>query len=473
MIARSSAVIADIVGGTLHGADIVVDGSVETDSRLVRDGSIFIAMPGEATDGHRFVDAAVASGAALIICERPIETTVPFIVVPEGVEALAALARHVVQSLRPAMRVIGVTGSNGKTTTKNMLQSILERHGETVSPVKSFNNEVGAPMTMLRATESTRFLVLELGASREGDIARLTAIAMPDIAVVLKVGLAHAGEFGGVERTQRAKLELVRDLPADATAILNHDDDRVRWMRDHTAARVRWFGTEPVEGTGSVESLWASDIATSIEGTTWTLHRGDESWPVRLQILGEHHVMNALAALSVADTLGLDLGEAIDALETLPRAERWRMELLRPSAGVTVINDAYNASPDSMAAALRTLAGIARDAGARSIAVLGEMAELGPYAALEHDAVGRTLVRLGIDRLIVVGSGAKAIHDAAELESSFGQDTVFVESAAEAEQLLRSDITDGDVVLFKSSLSAGLKDLGDRIGGVDAREVAA
>jgi UDP-N-acetylmuramoyl-tripeptide--D-alanyl-D-alanine ligase len=467
MLRMRASEIAQAVGGVLHGDDAVVTGSVETDSRLVTPGGAFFAMPGEVTDGHRFVDAAIAAGAALIVAERPLEQDVPHVVVADGVVALGALAAEVIRRVRAAgeLTVIGVTGSNGKTTTKNMLQAILEEHGPTVSPVKSFNNEVGAPMTMLRIDEATRFLVLEMGASVVGDIARLTAMAHPDLGVVLKVGLAHAGEFGGVEATTRAKTEMVQDLGEHHVAVLNRDDERVRGMAAATRARIAWFGTEPGPADEPT-TLWASDVESTLEGTLATIHRGDESWPLRLRILGEHHVMNALAALTVADALGLDLERAIAALGTMHRAERWRMELLEPGGGITVINDAYNASPDSMAAALRSLAHMTRQASRRSVAVLGEMGELGPLSAEEHDRVGRLAVRVRIDRLVVVGTGAKAIHDAAELESSFGQDTVWVEDAEQAEALLRSSLEPGDVVLVKSSLSAGLKDLGDRIGGV-------
>lgn len=467
MLRMRASEIAQVVDGVLHGDDAVVTGSVETDSRLVTPGGAFFAMPGEVTDGHRFIDAALAAGAALVVAERPLEQDVPHVVVADGVVALGALAAEVIRRVRAAgeLTVIGVTGSNGKTTTKNMLQAILEEHGPTVSPVKSFNNEVGAPMTMLRIDEATRFLVLEMGASVVGDIARLTAMAHPDLGVVLKVGLAHAGEFGGVEATTRAKTEMVQDLGEHHVAVLNRDDERVRGMAAATRARIAWFGTEPGPADEPT-TLWASDVESTLEGTLATIHRGGESWPLRLRILGEHHVMNALAALTVADALGLDLERAIAALGTMPRAERWRMELLEPGGGITVINDAYNASPDSMAAALRSLAHMTRQAARRSVAVLGEMGELGPLSAEEHDRVGRLAVRVRIDRLVVVGTGAKAIHDAAELESSFGQDTVWVEDAEQAEALLRSSLEPGDVVLVKSSLSAGLKDLGDRIGGV-------
>jgi UDP-N-acetylmuramoyl-tripeptide--D-alanyl-D-alanine ligase len=472
MLRMRASEIAQAVGGALHGDDVLVTGSVETDSRLVTAGGVFFAMPGEVTDGHRFIDAAIAAGAALIVAGRPLEQPVPHVVVDEGVVALGLLAAEVIRRVRSAgeLTVIGVTGSNGKTTTKNMLQAILEEHGPAVSPVKSFNNEVGAPMTMLRIDEATRFLVLEMGASVEGDIARLTAMSHPDVGVVLKVGLAHAGEFGGIETTARAKTEMVSDLGEDGVAVLNRDDERVRAMAAATRARVTWFGTEPGPADEPTR-LWADGIDSTLEGTVATVHRqdadgGEESWPLRMRILGEHHVMNALAALTVADALGLDLGRAVDALASLERAERGRMELLEPGGGITVINDAYNASPDSTAAALRSLAHMTRQAGRRSIAVLGEMAELGPHAVEEHDRLGRLAVRVRIDRLIVVGSGAKAIHDAAELESSFGQETTFVETADEAEALLRAELAEGDVVLFKSSNVSGLQPLAERIGGL-------
>lgn len=465
MLRLTASEIAEAIGGTLHGDDVTVTGSVETDSRLVEPGGLFVAMPGEVTDGHRFVGAALERGAALVIAERAIDEQVPHILVPSGVAALQALAAEVIRRVRAAgeLTVVGITGSNGKTTTKNMLQAALERHGATVSPVKSFNNEVGAPMTMLRIDEGTRYLVLEMGASYEGDIARLTALSHPDIGVVLKVGLAHAGEFGGIETTQRAKTEMVRDLAPEHVAILNRDDERVRAMAGATEAAVAWFGTEPGPADDPTR-LWADGIDSTLEGTVATVHRGEESWPLRMRILGEHHVMNALAALTVVDALGLDVAQAIEDVAGMPRAERGRMEVLEPGGGITVINDAYNASPDSTAAALRALAHMTRQAGRRSVAVLGEMAELGPHAVEEHDRLGRLVTRLRIERLVVVGAGAKPIHDAAELESSFGQETTFVETAEEAEALLRAELVAGDVVLLKSSNVSGLMALAERIG---------
>jgi UDP-N-acetylmuramoyl-tripeptide--D-alanyl-D-alanine ligase len=473
LIALSLGDIASIVAGrlVLAGADaglpddvaatFTVGGSVQTDSRLVGPGSIFFALPGEVTDGHLFANAAVAAGAALLVTERELSVAVSQIVVADGVEALAALARAVVARVhaRGALTVVAITGSNGKTTTKNLLRAILSAQAPTVAPPGSFNNQVGAPVSMLGIDEATRYLIVEMGASGAGEIARLVRIAQPDIGIVLKVGLAHVGVFGGIDAVERAKSEMVVDLPAGAVAILNADDGRVAAMAGRTAARVRTFG---LSDTADVR---ADGIEATAAGTSFTVSTPHGTATVHLRILGEHHVINALAALSVSDELGIDLAEAITAIESVPRAERWRMEVLTPGDGVVVINDAYNASPDSTAAALKTLAQILRP-GERSVAVLGEMAELGEYADEEHDRIGRLAVRLNVQKLIVVGHNARHIHDAAGLEGSWDGETVLVDTADEAYALLRGELRSGDVVLVKSSKSAGLRFLGDRLGGV-------
>jgi len=459
--------VNDALGGELLlprrvTADAFVDGSVQTNSTLVEHGSVFFALPGETTDGHLFVDDAVERGAALVIAERALELPVPVIVVPDGVTALADLARLVVARVRTEgrLQVIGITGSNGKTTTKNLLQAILETQGPTVAPAASFNNHVGAPITMLRVDAATEYLISEMGASHAGEIARLVGIAMPDISVVLKVGLAHAGEFGGIEATQRAKSEIVRGLPATAAAVLNADDSRVAAMAGMTAARAVWFGLSPDA------EVRARDVRATASGTRFTLEVDGAVHEVALRILGEHHVSNALAALAVARELGIPMERAIPAIEAVPRAERWRMEVLQPGGGITVINDAYNASPDSTAAALKTLAQI-REPGQRTVAVLGEMAELGDYAQDEHDRIGRLVVRLNIAKLVVVGDRARHIHAAAGLEGSWDGESVFVPDLDAAYDLLREQLRAGDVVLVKSSKSAGLRFLGDKLGGVE------
>jgi UDP-N-acetylmuramoyl-tripeptide--D-alanyl-D-alanine ligase len=465
VIGLSLAEIAQIIGGRLVTsvpADTVVAGPVHTDSRLVVPGSIFFALPGEVTDGALFAESAVAAGAALVVGERELDLPVPVVVVDDGVSALAALAAAVVARVRTAgqLSVVAITGSNGKTTTKNLLRAILGAHAPTVAPQGSFNNHVGAPISMLGIDFDTRYLVVEMGASGAGEIARLVAIAKPDIGIVLKVGLAHVGEFGGIDAVQRAKSEMVTDLRPDSIALLNADDDRVAAMAALTPATVRWFGLS------DSADVRAEDVEATAQGTQFTLVADGIRMPVSLRILGEHHVLNALAALAVARELGIDLAEAIGAIEAVVRAERWRMELLLPASGAIVINDAYNASPDSMAAALKTLAQI-RGENDRTIAVLGEMAELGEYSDEEHDRIGRLVVRLNIRKLIVVGHGARHIHNAAGLEGSWDGESVFVSSADEAYDLLREDLGTGDIVLVKSSKSANLRFLGDRLGGVN------
>ena len=466
MIRMTLAEVAAAVTGTLHPAhhdtpETVVDGDVDTDSRMIGAGDIFVAKPGEVTDGHHFVDAAVEAGAVLAIVERRVDAPVSQIVVPDAVAALSDLARVVVASVRAGgqLRIVGITGSNGKTTTKNMLARILQDEGDTVAPRGSFNNEVGAPLTMLRVRAQTRFLVSEFGASGPGEIARLAGLVSPDVGVVLMVGLAHAGGFGGVEETLKAKTELVEAVRPGGVAVLNADDARVVTMAAVAASRdveVRWFGR------GAAAEIRAEDVEVTAAGTTCTIVAGDERFPLRLRVLGEHHVMNALAALTAARELGVPLPSAIARLETLEIAERWRMQPLG-SDRVRIINDAYNASPDSMAAALRTLAQIAGP-GERKVAVLGAMSELGEFAGEEHDRVGLLAVRLRIERIVVVGRDARRLFLAAVGEGSWDGEAVFFETADEAFEYLLHELRDGDRVLVKSSNSAGLRHLGDRLG---------
>lgn len=456
--------IAETLGGRLAGpgdASATASGEVHTDSRKVVPGAIFFALQGEFTDGHLFAGPAADNGAALLIVERELELAVPQIVVADGYVALAALAREVVARVRArgALRVVAVTGSNGKTTTKNMLRGVLEGEGATVAPWGSFNNHVGAPVSILAVDYDTKFLVVEMGASAIGEISKLISIVTPDVGIVLKVGLAHVGEFGGPDAVETAKSEMVTDLPESAVAILNADDGRVVRMAAKTRARVDWFGL------AETADVRASDIEATASGTAFTLHVGEVSRRVQLRILGEHHVMNALATIAATLALGVPIERSVPALETMARAERWRMEVLARADGVTVINDAYNASPDSMAAALKTLAQITAP-GQRSVAVLGEMAELGEYADEEHDRIGRLIVRLNVAKLIVVGHNARHIHNAAGLEGSWDGESVLVATADEAYDVLRDELRSGDVVLVKSSGSAELRFLGDRIAGV-------
>ena len=451
--------IAEVISAELYGdGEKIVSGSVETDSRLVSAGSLFVAKPGEVTDGHNFIAAALANGAVAAIVEHKTADDIPQLVVADSVLALGKLAGYVVAKVRGLgdLKVIGITGSNGKTTTKNMLREILSSSGATIAPEESYNNEVGAPYSMLRITKDTKFLVVEMGAGGKGSISYLAKMAKPDIAIELKVGLAHAGEFGGIENTQAIKAELVEELSDDAILLLNTDDARVAEMASLTKAKVLGFGMH------HSSQYLASDISVSIEGTNFTIHRPDGSTDaVHLQILGEHHIYNALAALATADVLGVDADSAIKALENMKLAEKWRMELSVRKDGLTVINDAYNASPDSMKAALQTLAQLGRQTGKKTVAVLGEMAELGEFSLHEHDAIGRIAVRLNLGQIVVIGKAAKLIHMGASQEGSWDGESAYFDEISDAKAYLRGMLTGDEIVLVKSSKSANLRHLGD------------
>ena len=488
MIKLTLTEVAAAIGGKLispefaspdASAAIAVTGSVETDSRLVEVGSLFFAKPGEITDGHLFVAGAAESGAVASVVERYVDAASdhPQIVVDNVVSALGKLAAVVLARVRAVgnLQVIGVTGSNGKTTTKNLLNAILSQVGPTVAPIESYNNEVGAPISVLKIDFDTRFLVAELGAGGVGSIRYLAELIQPDIGVLLKVGLAHVGEFGGIETAAAIKGELL-DVMAERAAlgqscqlVANLDDSYVRELVGlHPSLNVTWFGSNAdsdYRTTGAEISLGSTTFDLSWPAAAGGTARPQQ--PVHLQILGEHHIMNALASIAVADLLGVPRADIIQAVEGVALAERWRMQVLKRNDGVTIINDAYNASPDSMKAALQTLAQLGRQ-GHRTIAVLGEMAELGVFSRTEHDAIGRLVVRYNIDQLVVVGQAARLIHMGASLEGSYDGESKFFESASEALAYLRGMLAEGDVVLVKSSKSANLRFLGDELSEVSA-----
>lgn len=464
MISLTPALIAEALEGRLvlsplASNDAALTKPAQTDSREIAEGEIFVARRGEETDGHLFASQAVDRGAALLIVEREVDDRVPQVVVNDATVALGQLAKAVVGLALDGskLRIVGITGSNGKTTTKNLVADMAERLGPTVASEKSFNNEVGGPLTMLRVTADTETLVAEMGASAEGEIARLTHMAPPHIGVVLSVGLAHAGEFGGIETTFRTKSEMVRDLPATAVAVLNRDDPWVSRMKDLTQARVVWFGQR------EDADVRASSVVASKGGTSFTLHIAGESHEVRFRVLGEHHVANALAAAAVGLELGLTPEKIVQSLESATLAAPGRMQVLACRDGITVINDAYNASPDSMSAALKTLAQISHP-GARTVAVLGAMSELGELAGEEHDRIGLLAVRLGISELVVVGKEARRLHISSINEGSWDGESVFFESHDEALAYLVRTVQPEDTVLVKSSNAAGLQLLGDRLG---------
>jgi UDP-N-acetylmuramoyl-tripeptide--D-alanyl-D-alanine ligase len=457
VIALTLGEIAAIVDGRLHDADpgALVTGPVDFDSRKVTAGGLFLALPGEHVDGHDYVSAAIGQGAVAAVVTRAVQG--PSIEVADGFAALAALAGAVARRL-PHATVIAVTGSSGKTSTKDLLVQLLGRLGPTVAPPGSFNNELGHPYTVLLADTDTRFLVLEASARGIGHIAFLAGIAPPRIGVVLNVGSAHLGEFGSRAAIAAAKGELVEALPraaAGGVAVLNADDPLVLAMAARTAARV------VTVGLAAGADVRADEVVFDDLGRAgFTMHAAGGCAAVRLRLVGAQHVGNALAASAVALECGMALADIADALGQAVLVSRWRMELTERADGVLVINDAYNANPESMRAALEALASVARprrSRGGRSFAVLGPMAELGDQGPTEHAALGRLAARLGLSRVIAVGEQARPISHAAALEGSWTGAASVVPHARTAIAVLREELRPGDVVLVKASRSAGLE----------------
>jgi len=435
-------------------ADPLVDGPVVTDSREAAPGSLYIARIGEDLDGHQFVAAARSQGAVAALTSRPV-ADLPSVVVQDVQAAFVSLAGALVARKANAV-VIGITGSSGKTGTKDLLRSVLQRHGETVANVGSLNSEVGVPLTVCRITPTTAYLVLEMGSRGMGHIEYLTRIARPQIGVVLNVGTAHLGEFGSQEAIGRAKAELVQALPATGFAVLNTDDPIVWRMASQTRAQVIGVG-ESAEA-----AIRAQDISLDPQGrASFTLVTDQGAVPVALRLHGQHQGGNALAAAAVALAVGMALGDVATALGEARPLSRWRMEVHERADGVTIVNDAYNANPDSMRAALKALAAMGH--GRRTWAVLGEMLELGSESVAEHEALGRLAVGLGISRLVAVGQGAEPIDEGARDEGSSDQESTWVRDTDVAYELLRQHLAPGDVVLVKSSRDAGLRWLGDRL----------
>ncbi|MFF4042588.1 UDP-N-acetylmuramoyl-tripeptide--D-alanyl-D-alanine ligase [Streptomyces sp. NPDC001816] len=467
MIALSLAEIAAVVGGQTHDIpdpSVQVTGPVVRDSREVVPGTLFAAFVGERVDGHDFAQAVVEAGAVAVLASRPVG--VPAIVVDDVQTALGALARHVVRRLGATL--VALTGSAGKTSTKDLIAQVLRSKAPTVFTPGSLNNEIGLPLTALSATEDTRFLVLEMGARGIGHIRYLTDLTPPKIGLVLNVGTAHIGEFGGREQIAQAKGELVETLPEDGAAILNADDPLVRAMASRTKAKVVLFG-ESAEADVRAENVRLTDSGQP----AFRLHTPSGASDVTMRLYGEHHVSNALAAAAVAHELGLSAEEIATALSEAGSLSRWRMEVTERPDGVTIVNDAYNANPESMRAALRALAAMGK--GRRTWAVLGKMAELGDEALAEHDAVGRLAVRLNVSKLVAVGGiEASWLQLGAYNEGSWGEESVHVSDAQAAVDLLRSELRPGDVVLVKASRSVGLESVAQALVEAGAEgEVAA
>lgn len=460
MLALTLRELAEATNGEIVKGDqnLIVSGQCDTDSRNISPGDVFFAKPGEHDDGHHYLESISGLAAVAFVMKPQPELDLNQIQVADTVQALTDLARYVLEKKRKSgLKVIGITGSNGKTSTKNMLREILSRVGPTIAPRDSFNNEVGLPLTVLKLETQTEYLVLEMGAAGLGSIEKLASWCKPDIGVQLKVGLAHAGAFGGVEQTAVIKAEMMPFI--GEAAVLNFDDPVVRDYQPRSGVPTFGFGYSD----DSQYQLQSAHV--SISGTNVRFRYPDgEVVSFDLKILGEHQAMNASAALAVADLLGVDRNLAIQAISELELAERWRMQPILRKDGVLVINDAYNASPDSMRAALQTLATLGRQ-GHRTIAVLGYMAELGEYSNAEHEALGRLVVRYNIDKLYVVGTDAKLIHMSATQEGSWDGESEFFENASACFDAINAKLASGDIVLVKSSNVSGLRFLGDELAG--------
>ncbi len=454
------------------GDDTVIGPGVVLDNREATPGSLFVAIPGSRVDGHSFAPQAVAAGAAAVLGSFVTEAGVPHILVEDTVQGLSWLARGLVREERArGMVSFGVTGSSGKTSTKDLLAQVLEARGTTVAPVGSQNNEIGVPLTACRIDGSTQFLVSEMGSRGAGHIEWLTSLVGLDVGMVLNVGRAHVGEFGGIEQTARAKSEIITGLEPGGWAVLNADDPACRAMRDATVARVAWFGEGDLpEGDLKVAARDVVCDESARAAFTLAVTRESEtvSAPVSLRVIGRHQVSNALAAAAAGLAVGMTVAEVAGALSAAESRSDWRMELVHCSRDRIVLNDAYNANPDSMAAALRTAANLIsgqrrRHPGARAVAVLGDMLELGPESGGLHAEAGALAADLGIDEVIAVGEHAGIMAEAARERGIEAR-------AATREEASQVDLAAGDLLLVKGSRSVGLELVADavtkRIGGV-------
>ena len=476
MISTSVAAAAGALGATVHGSGDTSAAvtSVVVDSRAVAPGALFVALVGERVDGHDYLPTAFGQGAVAAVTSRAVpEAGGLDLVVDDAVTALGRLARDVVdRAVAGGLRVVAITGSQGKTSTKDLLAQVLEQDGPTVAPYGNLNNEIGVPLTASRVVEETRFLVVEMGARGIGHIAYLCRVAPPQVSVVLNVGSAHVGEFGGQPAIAQAKGEIVEALDTDGLAVLNADDPLVWPMRDRTTAPVLAFSVlgEP----DSARAMWVTGITSDELGRCrFRLNAKEPGQPhaqadVQLRLTGRHHVVNAVAAAAAATALGVELRAVAAALSSAELRSSSRMEIHERTDDVVVINDAYNANPDSARAAVETLAELGRirrgrQPAALTWAVLGDMLELGDVADHEHAALGRHVAQQGIDRLVVVGDFAPAMAAAATAAGLAPEHVLVVDDKSAIAQALLADLRPGDTVLVKASRGLTLDTVAEEI----------
>lgn len=447
MIDLSVADIAEIVGGKSFGdSSAIVTAEPFFDSRSAIQGGIFLALEGQQVDGHNFVEEALAKGGVTAFTTRQVGSNC--IVVADVLEAISKLGAEVRRRL-PKMKVIGITGSQGKTSTKDIARHVLSIAGETIAPSQSFNNDLGVPLTLLRASAKTRFCVLEMGARHEGDIARLVQMAKPDIGVVLVVGTAHIGEFGSREAIARTKSEIVSNLSKDAIAILGTYDEFTPKMASQTPATVMYFGE-----TTSCD-VRATDIDIREGRAHFDLVSKAGREPVALRLIGRHQVPNALAAAAIATALQIPIDKIASGLSTAEIASKWRMEI-SDIGSILLINDSYNANPESMRAALETLRYFAQERGGRAWAFIGKMHELGENSQRDHQSITAFADQMGIDHVVAVNTPEYGNTSGAQL-------LVQHVSSFDEALAISKEITPGDVILVKGSRAEGLEKLSDAL----------
>lgn len=447
MIPLSVGEIAAVVGGSVSGdLEGMVTGPAVLDGRDARAGGLLVAFAGEHVDGHDFADQAAQNGAVAVLGSRP--TTLPTIVVDDVQTALHALARHVIGLLRSGLTVAAVTGSQGKTSTKDLLAAVLGSVGQTTATLGNLNNNLGAPLTLLRTEATTRYLVVEMGARHIGDIARLTSLVAPDVAMVLNVGKAHIGEFGSRDAIAQGKSELVRGLVPGGTAVLNADDVRVKAMRSLTDGPVVTFGR-----SRSADVRVLGVTLDRLGRPTFELRTTRASVEVALPLIGAHQAFNAAAVAAAAQAVGVDL-ETVAAALTTATLSKWRMEVSELDVGALLLNDSYNSSPGSARSSLDALAAIE---GTRRIAVLGEILELGDRSDAEHRAVGKYAASRA-DIVLAVGENTRPLAVGA------GERGLAVADASATIDWLRANLVAGDVVLVKASRGAHLDEVAGALG---------
>jgi len=446
MITLTAGEIALLVGGDVFcDKDLLVSKAPVFDSRLATPGCFFLALKGENADGHEFAADAYRNGSMFSLTSQRIDG--PCIVVGDVIEALSILAAFVRKRLDKLI-VIGITGSQGKTSTKDLLTHMLGAVGPTVAPAGSFNNDLGLPITLLQCDDRTRFCILEMGARHVGDIARLCEIAKPNIGVVLTVGTAHIGEFGSQEVIAKTKSELIQSLDKDGIAILGTYDEFTPKMASLHQGQVILFGEK------ADTQVRAADIEMREGRPHFDLVTPAGRDAVGMRAVGAHQVSNALAVAAVGTALSLPLELIASSLSTGEISSKWRMEL-HESADLLIINDAYNANPESMGAAMRALALFAQERGGSAWAFVGKMNELGQTQAPQSVAIGALAVELGIDHLVEI--------DAPEYGEPVGAMVVHQRPTIESALDLVDYFAPGDVVLVKASRSQGFEVLAESL----------